>query len=153
MGHFCKDEEYRDHLVDSFEHTVKCLIYIATHCAPCGALMGKCLFALKQLCAAKNDVKRFVGPHILKPLCQDVFMDADTMRRATPEFMNYVMQLLLVLASMQDNCVLLEEVGIEQLLKALEKVPASKATESFESNAKKLSDLVQDTVAKQVQGG
>lgn len=148
MGHFCKDEEHRDHLVEKFEHTVKCLIYIATHCTPCSTLMAKVMYALKQFCAAKNDVKRYVGAYVLKPLCLEIFMDTEIMKKATPEFMNHMMQLLLMLASYQDNCIRLDEVNMKNLSKALQKVPAIKHLDTFEANLKRLEDLVEEAVNK-----
>lgn len=150
IGHFCKDEEHRDHLIDSFEHTVKCCIYIATHCGPFTPLMSKVMFVLKQLCAARADQKRQIGIYVLRHMCA-VMQDAEAQKQADVEYISHAMQLFLMLSTFKDNCMILYEKRVDKVLLNLSKAPASKKLGSFEGNRKRILELVEEASRKAIE--
>merc|ERR1719253_1817946 len=112
LGHFCKDESYREQLLEMYPHTIKCFVYIATHCVPGSALMAKVLFSMKQLCANAGDKKLYAGSIVIKPLIKFLrdlsIQDRDDVEKGidfgtvdkNPEFIYHAMLLLQLLATL-----------------------------------------------------
>lgn len=109
VGHFCRGEEHRDHLVNTYEFTVRCMVYIAENSAYGSELLSKVFFALKQICANNADQKRIVGDHLVKPLMKYLnalremkFLDGPP--RTLSEFVARTIELLHILCTYKDNC-------------------------------------------------
>jgi len=127
VGHFCKDEAYREHFLEMYPHTIKCMVYIATHCVPGSVLMSKVMFSLKQLCANAFDKKEWCGTVVIKPLIKFLrdlsIQDRDDVEKGldftdverNPEFIYHAMLLLQMLATLSDNCSIIEEAAVRAL--------------------------------------
>jgi len=147
VGHFCKDEEYRDLLIDKFPHTVKCCIYICTHCVPGTQLASKVLYALKQLCAARNEQKQLIGVSIIKPVLEQI-SDAHVLHSCTHEYLNHLLLLLQMLSTYKVNCLLLDDADAEHILPNLKKLPVAKQIDGFEQMIDRVMERVKEEVDK-----
>jgi len=148
IGHFCKDEEYRDHLIDKFPHTVKCLIYVCVHCVPGTQLASKVLYALKQLCAARNEQKHLIGVSVIKSLLEQI-SDQEVLKTCTHEYLQHLLLLLQMLTTYKENCVLIDSGDPDlKCLSNLRDHPAGKKIDGFEQMIARVTECVQDEMKR-----
>mmetsp|Transcript_7364 Transcript_7364/g.18762 ORF Transcript_7364/g.18762 Transcript_7364/m.18762 type:complete len:873 (-) Transcript_7364:30-2648(-) len=149
VGHFCKDEEYRDKICDMFPHTIKCLCYIATHGAGGTPLMSKVMYALKQLCATRAEHKMYVGTTVLKPLLQDQLKNYEVLQKAKPEFLLHSILLLQMLSSFKDNCIRIDDVDGTTIMMNMLKLPTEKLSDQLKGILRSLVDRVRDVINRE----
>lgn len=143
LGHFCKDEVNRDHIIQDFKHAVKCVMYIATHSRYDSPAMSNSLYALQQLCATRTEQKMIIGATVLKPLIK-MLDDPEVVKNATPELLNHAVVLLNMLGTYTANLVKMDEPrGFgREVLKKLKEAPAGKKIERFTESIDQLSDNI-----------
>ena len=108
------------------------------------ALCCKVMFALKQLCASRNDQKHYVGtqaiPHLIEGLD-----DADTdMNR---EFVYQSLLLLMMLSGLSANCELMYKEGLVPVLQRLSNHPSAKRSDGFQARVSMLLHSMSDIAA------
>lgn len=151
FGHFCKDEEYRDHIVDCFSNSVKCVCYIATTAVGGTPLMSKVLYALKQFCASSNEKKMLVGATVIKSLLEDQLKNKEVIAKCKPEFLMHAILLLQMLSSYKDNCLKMNDVeGITILEKLLEPPAAEKMNDQLKETIRAIMAKIRDVVNREL---
>eukprot|EP00437_Effrenium_voratum_P064322 CAMPEP_0181489434 /NCGR_PEP_ID=MMETSP1110-20121109/48984_1 /TAXON_ID=174948 /ORGANISM="Symbiodinium sp., Strain CCMP421" /LENGTH=868 /DNA_ID=CAMNT_0023616275 /DNA_START=26 /DNA_END=2629 /DNA_ORIENTATION=- len=130
IGQFCNDDRFREQFIDIYPHTVKCLLYIFTTVEFGTILSSKTIFALKQLCASRNDQKHHVGtlaiPHLIECL-------GDEDVEKPKECIYQSLLLLNMLSGLSTNSELMYKVGLIPALEKLSVHPAAKRSEGFQA--------------------
>ena len=129
---------------DIYPHTVKCLMYIFNTVRMGCALCSKVMFALKQLCASRNDQKHYVGnraiPHLIEGLT-----DHDT--DMNQEFVYQSLLLLIMLSGLSTNCELMYKEGLVPVLEQLSNHPSAKRSDGFQARVSILLHSMSDIAA------
>eukprot|EP00405_Crypthecodinium_cohnii_P034579 CAMPEP_0206531276 /NCGR_PEP_ID=MMETSP0325_2-20121206/3667_1 /ASSEMBLY_ACC=CAM_ASM_000347 /TAXON_ID=2866 /ORGANISM="Crypthecodinium cohnii, Strain Seligo" /LENGTH=864 /DNA_ID=CAMNT_0054027485 /DNA_START=293 /DNA_END=2884 /DNA_ORIENTATION=- len=149
IGHFCKDEEYGNHLILSFPHTVKCLCYIATHAIYGTPLMCKVLYALKQLCSAHSAEREEIGAIVVKPLLQDQLHNAEVLQKCKSEFLTHAINLLQMLSSLKENCLRMDDVDGRKILQGLTELPSDKMSDQLKEQCRSLETRIREVVNRE----
>lgn len=129
---------------DMYPHTVKCLLYIFTLVQFGSALSSKCMFALKQLCASRNDQKHHIGSHAIPHLLESL---ADKDLEKPTECIYQSLLLLNMLAGLFANCELMYKEGIVTVLEELSELPAARRSDGFYSRVGQLMQSVSEIAA------
>eukprot|EP00440_Ansanella_granifera_P034541 gb/GFBE01037470.1/.p1 GENE.gb/GFBE01037470.1/~~gb/GFBE01037470.1/.p1 ORF type:complete len:878 (+),score=225.29 gb/GFBE01037470.1/:1-2634(+) len=144
IGQFCNDDGFREQFIDMYPHTVKCMLYMFTTAQLGGMLTNKVSFALKQLCASRNDQKHYIGntaiPYLIEGLAhKDV--------EKTPEFLYQSLLLLIMLSGLPTNCELMYKEGLINVLQDLSNHPIAKKTMDFHAKAARLFHALSEVAA------
>ena len=110
-------------------------------------LCSKVMFALKQLCASRNDQKHYVGtraiPHLIEGL-----KDHDTgYTDMNLEFVYQSLLLLIMLAGLPANCELMYKEGLVPVLEQLSSHPSAKRSDGFHARVSILLHSMSDIAA------
>lgn len=144
IGQFCNDDRFREQFIDIYPHTAKCLMYIFNTVRMGCTLCSKVMFALKQLCASRNDQKHYVGtraiPHLIEGL-----KDHDTDMNL--EFVYQALLLLIMLSGPPANCELMYKEGLVPVLEQLSSHPSAKRSDGFHARVSILLHSMSDIAA------
>jgi len=144
IGQFCNDDRFREQFIDMYPHTVKCLIYIF-HTVRMGcALCSKAMFAMKQLCASRNDQKHYVGTHAIAHLIEGMGDDSTDWNM---EFVYQSLLLLVMLSGLPTNCELMYKEGLVPVLEQIAAHPSAKRSDGFQTRISMLFHSMSDIAA------
>lgn len=129
---------------DMYPHTVKCLLYIFSLVQFGSALSSKCMFALKQLCASRNDQKHHIGSHAIPHLLEGL---ADKDIEKPTECIYQSLLLLNMLSGLFANCELMYSEGLITILEELGELPAARRSDGFYSRVGQLMQSMSEIAA------
>lgn len=144
IGQFCNDDRFREQFIDMYPHTVKCLLYIFSLVRFGSALSSKCMFALKQLCASRNDQKHHIGSHAIPHLLEGL---ADKDIEKPTECIYQSLLLLNMLSGLFANCELMYSEGLITILEELGELPAARRSDGFYSRVGHLMQSMSEIAA------
>jgi len=101
IGQFCNDDIYREKFIETFPHTVKCMLYINEHSVAGSQLASKAMFAIKQVCVKTDWLKAEIGDVVIPKIVREF---NDEKIEKNQEFLNQAVLLLQVLATLRHNC-------------------------------------------------
>ncbi|CAK8999981.1 unnamed protein product [Durusdinium trenchii] len=135
VGQFCNDDRFREQFIDMYPHTVKCLLYIFTTVSFGSFLSSKTMFALKQLCASRNDQKHHIGTHAIPHLIDSL---SDKEAEKPTECIYQSLLLLIMLSGLQTNTELMYREGLIQVLEELGEHSSAKRSDGFHNHVGQL---------------
>lgn len=135
IGQFCNDDGFREQFIDMYPHTVKCMLYIFTTTTLGSTLSNKVMFALKQLCASRNDQKHVIGsyaiPHLLEGLSSP-----DTEKNS--DFIYQSLVFLTMMSGLTTNVELMFKFDLINVLQELKTLPVARKVHEFQAKVARL---------------
>eukprot|EP00929_Paragymnodinium_shiwhaense_P009402 TRINITY_DN113572_c0_g1_i1.p1 TRINITY_DN113572_c0_g1~~TRINITY_DN113572_c0_g1_i1.p1 ORF type:complete len:905 (-),score=245.06 TRINITY_DN113572_c0_g1_i1:77-2791(-) len=151
IGQFCNDVAFQDAFVDKniYSHTVDCILYMYDHCRPAVPLASKCLFALKQLCAHRADLKVKIGVQVIKKLVTEELANKEINKDA--DFLTQAVLLLQMLSGTSTNCERMISCGtMDTLRNETNTHPLAKKIDGFQNRIANLVSVIHQTTAEEM---
>jgi len=133
IGQFCNDDGFRDQFIDMYPHTVKCMLYIFTTTTLGSTLSNKVMFALKQLCASRNDQKQKIGSYAIPPLLEAL---ADPGMEKNSDFIYQSLVFLTMMSGLTTNVEMMYKNDCIKVLQELQTLPVTLLRKVHEFHAK-----------------